>query len=440
MKKWLIALAVGVACCVLLMSVLGTALLLKFGSDSQTVNDSDLIAKRPVIADSDNAFILIQKATQAFYRPASPNSTPARNFLYGKDYDKEALKTFFKRNETVFNMLRMALKKPAFQEPEITSINGSMPYLSSIRFMALGLAAKSRWERSHNHITQAMDDSLVIVGVGDRFAENPECLISYLVGVATLEIGLNEVESLVKDPRIPTAEQEKARVMLNELTLNTQGIKRAFKKEYQFASKICDDIATGKIADYTEVDAKIARMPKFYIFQPKKTKQLMADYYRSLINQADVCAAEYAPSSFPDDFKSWEDHKLTTAVKPNVVGKILLGLLLPAVDRAHMRHCAMEADISGVKLMTALALFERQKGHLPQTLDALVPDLIPAVPRDPFDGKPFRYIPEKRRVYSVGRNLTDDGGSTDWNKQSYHSGVTQHPRGREDMNDAVFTF
>ena len=37
--------------------------------------------------------------------------------------------------------------------------------------------------------------------------------------------------------------------------------------------------------------------------------------------------------------------------------------------------------------------------------------LSTAVPLDPFDGKSFRYDPKRRVVYSVGKNLVDNGGS-----------------------------
>ena len=43
-------------------------------------------------------------------------------------------------------------------------------------------------------------------------------------------------------------------------------------------------------------------------------------------------------------------------------------------------------------------------------LEALVPDYLPAVPRDPFDGAPFRYSAERRLLNSIGENLVDDGG------------------------------
>ena len=73
-----------------------------------------------------------------------------------------------------------------------------------------------------------------------------------------------------------------------------------------------------------------------------------------------------------------------------------------------------------------LAVCSPATSHLPATLEALVPDYLPAVPRDPFDGQPFRYSAEKRIVYSVGENLTDDGGDEG------------RERGRRRAKDLVF--
>ena len=59
----------------------------------------------------------------------------------------------------------------------------------------------------------------------------------------------------------------------------------------------------------------------------------------------------------------------------------------------------------------ALRLFEKRTGKLPATLAELVPAYLTAVPRDPYDGNPFRYAPEKRLVYAVGMDLKDSGGT-----------------------------
>jgi hypothetical protein len=41
-----------------------------------------------------------------------------------------------------------------------------------------------------------------------------------------------------------------------------------------------------------------------------------------------------------------------------------------------------------------------------------VPDHLPGVPEDPFDGKPLRFAETDQGIviYSIGENETDDGG------------------------------
>jgi len=67
--------------------------------------------------------------------------------------------------------------------------------------------------------------------------------------------------------------------------------------------------------------------------------------------------------------------------------------------------------LSVTRLVVALNRYEMRNGKLPEALEQLVPEYIDSVPRDPYDGKPFRYDRNKEIVYSVGKNLKDEGGS-----------------------------
>ncbi len=57
--------------------------------------------------------------------------------------------------------------------------------------------------------------------------------------------------------------------------------------------------------------------------------------------------------------------------------------------------------------------YERKHGELPAALANLVPEFLPAVPTDPFDGKPLRLIAgsDGLTFYSIGRDQKDDGGT-----------------------------
>jgi hypothetical protein len=66
----------------------------------------------------------------------------------------------------------------------------------------------------------------------------------------------------------------------------------------------------------------------------------------------------------------------------------------------------------GTLTWLAVRRFRAREGRFPRALEELDP-LLPAPLRiDPFSGKPFVYAPEGNsfRLYSLGRNMSDDGG------------------------------
>lgn len=98
-------------------------------------------------------------------------------------------------------------------------------------------------------------------------------------------------------------------------------------------------------------------------------------------------------------------------LRPNALGSALFAIVAPALDRAIEERLEVETSLSAVRIAVALHRFERRHGYWPAALEALVPEFLPEVPHDPFDGQPFRYRPELGVVYSVGKNLLDDRGA-----------------------------
>lgn len=69
----------------------------------------------------------------------------------------------------------------------------------------------------------------------------------------------------------------------------------------------------------------------------------------------------------------------------------------------------------------ALRIYEIAHGKRPDALTALVPDILPAVPTDPYDGKPVRYDAAKGHLWCLGQDLEDDTGNME------HDGVLHLP-------------
>src|SRR5262249_51625643 len=84
-----------------------------------------------------------------------------------------------------------------------------------------------------------------------------------------------------------------------------------------------------------------------------------------------------------------------------------------ALDGGASRLERAEAQRALVITVIALKRYQLQYGHLPQDLNALVPEFLRAATRDPIDGKPLRYQPSPDGtflLYSVGKDGKDDGG------------------------------
>ncbi len=73
-------------------------------------------------------------------------------------------------------------------------------------------------------------------------------------------------------------------------------------------------------------------------------------------------------------------------------------------------RCKSSVSLHATRLLIALKCHKLETGALPDILDALVPKYIDEVPKDDFDGRPMRYLPERKIIYSVGKDLKDDDG------------------------------
>ncbi|MBL0926820.1 MAG: hypothetical protein IBJ11_04100 [Phycisphaerales bacterium] len=89
-----------------------------------------------------------------------------------------------------------------------------------------------------------------------------------------------------------------------------------------------------------------------------------------------------------------------------------LSVLMPALSSAALRARVALVRRDAAVVAIALEIHRRRHGSWPSSLDQLVPDLLPSVPLDEFDGRPLRYrlTDAGPLLYSVGSDRADDGG------------------------------
>jgi hypothetical protein len=95
-------------------------------------------------------------------------------------------------------------------------------------------------------------------------------------------------------------------------------------------------------------------------------------------------------------------------------GGLLTRLIWPTFGRIMMQYGTSDTA-HALTAQTALAVqrYRLAEGHMPESLENLVPAYIEFVPTDPFNGQSLKYrtLETGFVVYSVGEDLTDEGGT-----------------------------
>jgi len=118
-----------------------------------------------------------------------------------------------------------------------------------------------------------------------------------------------------------------------------------------------------------------------------------------------------------DDRSKLEDEFKRAGVRAGIFAGDSLGVML----RNAGAEARLDARLGEAELALALRIYKAKKGSYPTALTELVPEILPALPKDPFTGKNFFYNPRGMTIliYSVGENLKDDLGHFDEEKGGY---------------------
>lgn len=95
---------------------------------------------------------------------------------------------------------------------------------------------------------------------------------------------------------------------------------------------------------------------------------------------------------------------------------MLSAIWLPSMQSSMESHVDVAAELVVHDALVGVRRFQLKTGHLPSSLDELVPDYLPEVPIDPWSpGKsPLQFETKegKATIYSVGQDRIDDGGDS----------------------------
>ncbi|MDY7109359.1 MAG: hypothetical protein SYC29_12055 [Planctomycetota bacterium] len=132
------------------------------------------------------------------------------------------------------------------------------------------------------------------------------------------------------------------------------------------------------------------------------------DFYKPFIEAARRSRYERPPLPFDED----------TFVNNLGTRYAYLRIMLPSVGKMIDQMDEYQAIKIGTQTMLALEIHRAREGSYPETLAVLTPDILSAVPLDPFDGRPLRYrlleddaFGREYELYTVGMDGKDDNGT-----------------------------
>ena len=436
---------------ILLVLLLLVALIYAPVWDTAPPDVTDLAIARTEVPLEQNAYTYFLQATNALRN--HPDFSLSQ-YLLGQTNDEAQVSAFIATNREVVAWIRRGVacgecQAPAFEGgPEGILNHPVHAFIDKGRL----LATQARYDQLRGDMREAVDATLLLLGFGDRLVSASESIIEYLCSHAVLGLGLERAADLASDARCDATERGRLAAALAELSFLRQGMANSARGEYVFSMKLLEQTRSGgtylSYAGYWGVSkfkravlliaTRIACTPNYFI-QYNRTMRMMAENYRLLAAYASCAYADHplrasATSAAISGDSSTAEGLLAKRIQPhrsrlplaNALGERLWSATAGTLDAVVRNGCRQECHLAATRLILACRAYEEAAGHLPATLEALVPDYLPAVPRDPFDGQPFRYSAEKRIVYSVGENLTDDGGDEG------------RERGRRRAKDLVF--
>lgn len=397
-----------------------------FYKDIPPIDDRDLQLVKVDVPREQNAFYdLVEIDKYLSYPPKTPD--PIQDHITGKVWDEQFVQETLAKNEQALALFDEAVKKPSFQNPKtadptkILSTSLKIARLSSLK--ALSLARQ-------NKDAEALNEAIKSVEIGQKIQESQVGLIDYLIGIAIKQIGLSTLQKLVAVTKLPPETLIQDAKYLEKFKNNEEGLKTAFKVEYALAINSIDSVASGDpelflqsqgLDDKTTSNKFQSGLKNNFYFQPNKTKALFASYIRpEITNVSGFCSSNenrefkrlfYAPSSSLGFIPQ-------AIIKGNSLGLIFYDALGTAwnFDGQIDKRCREDFLVSSTQILFALRAYNLETGGYPATLNELVPKYLSKVPEDPFDGKPIKYSPTKKILYSVGKDRIDSGGSEgdDW--------------------------
>ena len=340
---------------------------------------------------------------------------------------------FLKLNEElepVFALIRNALQRP------YARIGGdynsgpseiSIPNYVMLRTVSQRLSAMARCHLLLGHPEKALGDLTLIRDMCRRLLEEnkPMTLVSAMINVAlsglyvrTIADGLGS--QAWQDPQLAALEDQLKQInLLSQVQLAVGGERfslcyhlstdtpgQFFKLTYGGFSGGSTN-AWSVLKEQTEIWIQSSLIPRGWLRQNLVTG---ANFFGNVVASMDPASKIILPNDLEGTYRQFDE--IFSHWSPYTFAA---NIFIPNFERAFKTTARNQASVNQGRIVCALERFRLAHGEYPETLAALVPQLVDAIPHDVIGGQPPHY----RRnadgtflLYSIGWSQKDHGGRT----------------------------
>ena len=398
-----------------------------FGPAPAFENEPDFQAEAPGDKSWDQVVAWTREHASAFETLRRAARQPAMGFVLRADLDADY-------RQTLEQLGRGAgpvdPAQPSVDNPLLVGV--LLPHLGELRRMARWLKMDLRAAAADRDAPRVLADLDALLDMGDQTVKEP-FVISQLVACAVYHMALSETQRLLSQPDLLTDQQ------WQHLAHRVAGFsggrvhvdisaERAMYEDVLQRFYSDDGRGDGHFVQAAAQESEIFRdfgivRPRGYpilkAIQPVQSAILPSRrHLRTLLErfQTQAAADDALPPWQALNRKSGESLRVLDATIYSLIPALrsLVGPESP-IQNAFYTRDLLESERSLTVTLIALELHHRRAGAWPSSLDQLSPDLLPALPPDPFTGKPLRYLPPQGEratplLYSVGPDGIDDGG------------------------------
>jgi len=333
---------------------------------------------------------------------------PRRNEPLSPEME-QAIADYVATNQVALELLEkgLALKSCRYPVDLTPGWDALLPHLVVLKNSAQLLALKTLSEIENGETAQAAESLQTMLTLADTVAKEP-LLISHLVWMRCYHMSYPCLERILC---MPLPEDSLQRLSSMYQTMDTfEDLQRAFVAERcvafgSFAGSIqqIERLLESDTSDFgVTFGLWIIRVSGRWELDELYYLNGMDGYLQAI--KLDLPERMDAADEVSDQIQEMKRRRYP---------HILSGLFLPALGKAINKDAGNIAHLRVAQTALAIEHYRLDNDRqCPETLLKLVPDFLNAVPVDPFDGRPLRYMKAGKGyvVYSVGSDREDDGG------------------------------